>query len=44
MLNKIGFWLFMSLIIIVWIWVMFIVAPIMIETAIEALIKWKELL
>ena len=44
MLEKIGFYLLLSLIAIVWIWVMFIVAPIMIETAMEALEMWKEIL
>ena len=43
-IEKIAFWPIISLIIIVWIWVMFVVAPIMIETAMEALKLWKELL
>ena len=44
MLEKIGFYSLLSLIAIVWIWVMFIVTPVMIETAIEALGLWKEIL
>jgi len=44
MIEKIGFYLLIGLIGIVWIWVMFVVAPIMIETAMEALKLWKELL
>ena len=44
MVEKIGFGLIIGLIIIVWIWVMFVVTPIMIETAMEALKLWKELL
>ena len=44
MVEKIGFGLIIGLIIIVWIWVMFVVTPVMIETAMEALKLWKELL
>ena len=44
MLEKIGFYSLLSLIAIVWIWAMFIVTPVMIETAMEALIQWKEIL
>ena len=44
MLEKIGFYSILSLIAIVWIWAMFIVTPVMIETAIEALGLWKEIL
>ena len=44
MVEKIGFGLIIGLIVIVWIWVMFVVTPIMIETAMEALKLWKELL
>ena len=44
MIEKIGFYLLIGLIGIVWIWVMFVVAPVMIETALEALIQWKEIL
>ena len=44
MLEKIGFYSLLSLIAIVWIWVMFVVTPVMIETSIEALGLWKEIL
>ena len=44
MIEKIAFGLIIGIIIIVWIWVMFVVAPIMIETAMDALKLWKELL
>ena len=44
MLEKIGFYSLLSLIAIVWIWVMFVVAPVMIETAMSALEMWKEIL
>jgi len=44
MLEKIGFYSLLSLIAIVWIWAMFIVTPVMIETVIEALGLWKEIL
>ena len=44
MLEKIGFYSLLSLIAIVWIWAMFIVAPIMIEIAMSALRMWKEIL
>ena len=49
MIEKIGFCLLIGLIGIgligiVWIWVMFVITPVMIETAMEALKLWKELL
>ena len=44
MIEKIGFYLLIGLIGIVWIWVMFVVTPVMIETAMEALKLWKEIL
>ena len=44
MLEKIGFYSLLSLIAIVWIWVMFVVTPVMIETAMSALEMWKEIL
>ena len=44
MLEKIGFYPLLSLIAIVWIWVMFVVTPVMIETAMSALEMWKEIL
>ena len=44
MLEKIVFRSILGLVIIVWIWVMFVVAPVMIETAMDALKLWKEIL
>ena len=44
MIEKIGFSLFLGFLIILAGWVMFCVAPIMMETAMDALKLWRELL
>ena len=44
MLEKIGFYLFMVFLITIAAWVLFCVAPVMIETTMSALELWKEIL
>ena len=44
MLEKIGFTLFIGFLFAIVAWVLFCVAPLMVETAMSALRLWKELL